>query len=83
MLKRNVIIAKGTRVGPRSSIGQSAIGQDCVIGADVSLTGVYLMDNVCIGDNCTLSECMLDDGVVIKSGTSISDGSILASGVRA
>lgn len=45
------------------------------------MDGCYLMNDVQVENGCTLTDCMLDDGVVVKMNTSISGGSILAKGV--
>ena len=59
----NVMVGKGTKISGSSKIlGPCIIGENCIIGANV-----ILGPNVSIGDNSKLSDCDIQNSIVMKN----------------
>ncbi|KAJ3197043.1 hypothetical protein HK101_006506 [Irineochytrium annulatum] len=96
VLKSHVAIGAGTKVGENTTIERSVIGRSCTIGtglrvetrcidirlgANVTLSGAYLWDNVTIGDNCTIMRSILADNVGVLAGVKMQRGCVVSFGV--
>ena len=46
------------------------------------LDGVYVWDNVTIGDRCEVRMSILDDGVHLENGVKVTEGCVLGRQVR-
>lgn len=75
-------------IGPRSAlqqnthVHQSTLGADCTIGPGTTITKSYAFDDVRIGANCTLEECILGKGVDIGDGVKVGKGVLVGDGVK-
>ncbi|GAB4225351.1 MAG: bifunctional UDP-N-acetylglucosamine diphosphorylase/glucosamine-1-phosphate N-acetyltransferase GlmU [Francisella sp.] len=77
IMKKGVSIADPNRFDVRGNLD---IGKDCWIDINVIIRGdVKVGNNVVIGANCILKNCIIEDGVKIKP-NSIVDGSIIRQG---
>ncbi|ASG68470.1 bifunctional protein GlmU [Francisella halioticida] len=74
------IMAKGVSIADPNRFdvrGHLDVGKDCWLDVNVIIKGnVKLGNNVVIGANCTLKDCIIEDNVKIKS-NSVVDGSII------
>jgi translation initiation factor eIF-2B subunit epsilon len=75
-------------VGPRSALAQntivyqSTLGADCSVGPNTSIISSYIFDDVRIGANCKLEECIIGKEVHISDGVKIGKGALIGNGVR-
>lgn len=80
-IDKNVLIGEKTKVGCGVTITNSVIGSNCEIADNVVIDGAYIWNDVTVGSNCNLSNCILAEKVILKSGVKIEFGSILGSNV--
>lgn len=75
-------------IGPRTTLNthtlvrQSTLGADCSISPNTSIISSYLFDDVRVGANCVLEECIIGRDVHIADGVKIGRGALLGNGVR-
>ncbi|XP_054711048.1 translation initiation factor eIF-2B subunit epsilon-like [Uloborus diversus] len=81
ILKQNVAIKGGTKIGENTVISHSVIGENCIIGNNVEIKGCYIWNNVQIGDGCKLETCLLADNVMIHKNVLIKPGCVIGSEV--
>jgi len=62
-------------------VNASVIGQKCTIGAGSTIKDSYIFDNAVIGANCTVERSIIGAAVVIKDGSHIPKGCLIADGV--
>lgn len=74
---------EGVEVDPTAHIAPTAhLGTRVRIGAGASVSGLTVIGAHCrIGQNATITDCILEDGVIVEDGATLS-GVILDSGVR-
>ncbi|XP_047944614.1 translation initiation factor eIF-2B subunit epsilon-like [Salvia hispanica] len=72
------VIGSGTTIGKHSEVSNSVIGEDCVIGSNVSIDGCYIWNKVKIEDGCRLKHAIVCDGVTMKSGVVLEAGTVLS-----
>ncbi|GMK58734.1 hypothetical protein CspeluHIS016_0601760 [Cutaneotrichosporon spelunceum] len=89
----NVILSRTTTLqGPlligaksvldnNTRIVQSTLGRQCHVGANTTILCSYIFNDVTIGDDCFLDECMIGNGVVIHNGVHIGKGALIGDGV--
>jgi NDP-sugar pyrophosphorylase family protein len=70
-----VVIGPNCKIGENTSITDSVIWHDTVIGAGVKIKSSILADNCKIGDNVTLTEAVLGDHVTMIDGLKLKKGS--------
>jgi len=58
-ISSNCIVSATARIGERTTVKQSSIGQHCVIGKNVKITGSVIMDHVVIQDGAKVDNCVL------------------------
>ncbi|WWC90224.1 uncharacterized protein L201_005157 [Kwoniella dendrophila CBS 6074] len=92
--KDNVVLSRTTTlsgpllIGPRSALAhnthihQSTLGGDCTVGPGTTITQSYVFDDVRIGANCILRECIIGEGVIIGDDVKVGKGALLGNGVR-
>ena len=74
LMTNGATLADPSRVDVR---GELTTGQDCFIDVNAVFEGrVILGDNVTIGANCVLKNCVIGDGTVVEPFTSIDDAQI-------
>ena len=71
------ILSAGVTVGEGSTIRRSVVGPGCRIGADCHLDGAYLWEGVRVEAACRLTDCILSDRVLVRTGTVIEAGCLL------
>lgn len=64
----SVLIAPNTTLSERVAIKDTVIGSGCTIGTGAKLTRCLLMDNVTIGDFCSLQGCIIGPRARITGG---------------
>ena len=57
--------------------GPLVIGDNCKLGAGVSISHSILLDGVSIGDGSKVTECVLGSRSCLREGSQISDGTII------
>ncbi|XP_042020766.1 translation initiation factor eIF-2B subunit epsilon-like isoform X2 [Salvia splendens] len=72
------VIGSRTTIGKHSEVSNSVIGEDCVIGSNVSIDGCYIWNKVNIEDGCRLKHAIVCDGVTMKSGAVLEAGVVLS-----
>ncbi|MEW5304708.1 MAG: hypothetical protein WDW36_007300 [Sanguina aurantia] len=77
----DVCAGAGTSIGEYARVAQSVIGRNCRIGANVSLLGCYIQDNVTIHDGAQLRFSMVCERAVVRPGAVLNPGSIVSYGV--
>ncbi|RKO86719.1 hypothetical protein BDK51DRAFT_45688 [Blyttiomyces helicus] len=77
VLEEQVVIGAGTSIGEKSRIRKSVIGRNCKIGANVTIDGAYIWDNVTIDDDCTVSKSIVAEGVHLKAGVEVKHGCLI------
>ncbi|KFM76255.1 Translation initiation factor eIF-2B subunit epsilon, partial [Stegodyphus mimosarum] len=81
ILKQNIVIGKGTKIGDNTIITNSVIGRNCMIGENVEIKGSYLWNDVSLGNNCKLDTCLLAENVVLRKNVTVNPGCVLGSEV--
>jgi carbonic anhydrase/acetyltransferase-like protein (isoleucine patch superfamily) len=79
---KNVVIGRGTTLGPRVKLRSSVIGRECTIGQDSKLSHSYLWENVTVGEHCRISSAILSNNVEVGSWSIVEPGCLLGTGVR-
>jgi NDP-sugar pyrophosphorylase family protein len=74
------VIGPNCKIGENTSISDSVIWHDTVIGGGVKIKGSILADNCKIGDAVTLTEAVLGDHVTIIEGVKLKKGSRIMPG---
>ncbi|KAF9567546.1 nucleotide-diphospho-sugar transferase [Agrocybe pediades] len=77
----NTLIGSSTKVSENVTVNASVIGQRCTIGAGSTVTSSYIFDSAVIGANCTVERSIIGAGVVIKDGSHIPRGCLIADDV--
>lgn len=90
----NVVLSRSTAldgpllIGPRSALAHnthvilSTLGADCSVGPNTFINRSYIFDDVRIGANCRLEECMIGKGVEIADGAQVGRGALIGNGVK-
>eukprot|EP01137_Pigoraptor_chileana_P005673 Opistho-2@49062 len=78
VLKEDVIIGHGSRIGENTRIAQSIIGKNCIIGAGVTIEGSYLWDGVVVEDGSKIIKSILCHRTRVKHHVTVNCGSILS-----
>lgn len=81
VLKENVVIGPGTKIGTNSTIMQSVIGCNCTIGDNVTLQNAYIWDNVVIADGCHVTSSLIASGAQLRKNVKVSPGCIISCNV--
>lgn len=87
ILSRTTTLHGPLLIGARCSLGtntrivQSTLGRHCLVGANTSVLSSYIFNEVRIGDDCILDECMIGNNVVIGDGAHIGKGALIGDGV--
>ena len=80
-IESGVFIGSGCRIGPDTSVtGNASIGSGCVIAGGCILDGCVLLENVRVGSECTLRNCIVDRDSIIGEQIRLLDNSIVAAG---
>jgi translation initiation factor eIF-2B subunit epsilon len=85
---RSTTLSGPLLIGPRSAlqqnthIHQSTLGADSSIGPGTTISRSYAFDDVRIGANCTLEECIIGQSVVIGDGVVVGRGALIGDGVK-
>ena len=75
-------------IGPRSTLNthtllrKSTLGADCSVSPNTTITSSCIFDEVRIGANCDLRECIIGRDVHIADGVKIGRGALIGNGVR-
>lgn len=89
----NVILSRTTTlqgpllIGARSVLNnntrivQSTLGRHCLVGSNTTILSSYIFNDVNIGNECFLDECMIGNSVIIGDGAHIGKGALLGDGV--
>ena len=78
----NTLLGPSTQVREEAQVTASTIGAHCSIGTATVLRNAYLFDDVTIGPNCVLENCIVGAGVQVGEGSRIARGSLVADGVK-
>lgn len=81
VLEKNCMIGGETCVAEDVQMVNTVVGRNCKIGRNSKLTRCYLFEGVVIEDNCVLSHCIIDCGVVVKGGVVAKRGCIFGKNV--
>uniref|UniRef100_A0A6B2E7N3 Translation initiation factor eIF2B subunit epsilon n=1 Tax=Phlebotomus kandelakii TaxID=1109342 RepID=A0A6B2E7N3_9DIPT len=76
VLKGSLVMHEGSSVGENSWLSHSVVGKGCRIGNNCKVTDSFIFDDVTIEDNCRLDHCVLGRGVIVKSGATLTGGSV-------
>jgi translation initiation factor eIF-2B subunit epsilon len=57
------------------------IGQNCTIGAGSIIKNSYIFENTIIGARCVVERSIIGEGVVVKDGSHVPLGCLIAEGV--
>ena len=71
--KENSTVSEGLELGEKSVYKQTSIGKKCSIGARSKLNNCVVMDNVKIGDGCTIQNSVICSQAVIENNCSLND----------
>ncbi len=80
-LQGPLLIGAKSVLNNNTRIVQSSLGRHCLVGANTTILSSYIFNNVNIGDDCFLDECMIGNGVVINDGAHIGKGALIGDGV--
>ena len=75
-------------IGPRSTLNthtlvrKSTLGADCSVSPNTTIDSSCIFDEVRIGANCDLRECIIGRDVHIADGVKIGRGALIGNGVR-
>ncbi|KAG7194816.1 uncharacterized protein KQ657_004497 [Scheffersomyces spartinae] len=61
------LVGEGTTLDERTHVKRTVVGNDCVIGKRVKLTGCLLLNNVTIEDDVQLENCIVGHDVRIQT----------------
>ena len=75
-----VVIGPNCKIGEKTSISDSVIWHDTVIGEGVKIKSSILADNCKIGDDVTLTAAVVGDHVTIIDGIKPKNGSRIMPG---
>jgi translation initiation factor eIF-2B subunit epsilon len=64
------------------TVYQSTLGADCALGPNTSVRESYIFDDVRIGANCSLNNCIVGRNVQIGDNVKIGKGVLLGDGVK-
>lgn len=90
----NVLLSRTTNlhgpvlVGARCTLGnytrvtRSTLGARCSVGANTTIRMSYIFNNVRIGNDCKLEECMIGNSVTLGDGVVIGKGALIGDGVK-
>lgn len=87
VLSRTCTIGNNTLIGAHSQIYDnveivaSVIGQHCVIEAGCTIRNSYIFDHTVVGANCVIDQSIIGTGVVMREGTTVKKGCLVADGV--
>jgi translation initiation factor eIF-2B subunit epsilon len=74
------MVGSNSHVGRDCNIVGTVIGQNCVIGNEVTMRDSHVWEQVTVEDGATVIQSILAHGVVIKKGATISRGCVVGSG---
>ena len=77
----NTLIGSSTQVAENVQIIASVIGQNCTIGAGSIIKNSYIFENTIIGARCVVERSIISAGVVVKDGSHVPLGCLIAEGV--
>jgi translation initiation factor eIF-2B subunit epsilon len=77
----NTLIGSSTQVAENVQIIASVIGQNCTIGAGSIIKNSYIFENTIIGVRCVVERSIIGAGVMIKDGSHVPLGCLIAEGV--
>ncbi|BEI83791.1 hypothetical protein CcaverHIS002_0403950 [Cutaneotrichosporon cavernicola] len=80
-LQGPLLIGAKSVLNNNTRIVQSSLGMQCRVGAHTTILSSYIFNDVTIGDDCFLDECMIGNNVVIHSGAHIGKGALIGDGV--
>jgi len=75
------VIGAGSRLGPGCRVGPlAAIGERCVLERGARVTGAVIWERVAVGEEATLTDCLVAEDVHIGAGAVVGPGAILPAG---
>ena len=66
----------------KTKISNSVIGNNCIIGDNVTIRNSIIWETVTIADNCHIENALICENVVIGEGASIFSGAMIDKGVH-
>lgn len=77
-IRQPCVIGAGSRLGSGCRIGPHAVlGERCQVGRDARITGAVLWDDVSIGDEAVLCNCIVATGARIGAGALVGPGVVV------
>lgn len=73
------LFGEGSRLGERSSIKKSVVGNYCCIGNTVKVVNCIVMDGTVIEDGCKLEGCIIGPNAVIREKCQLKDCDVAGS----
>ena len=70
-------LTSGAHIGP-----QAVVGRHCSVGSDSSVERAVLHDQVAVGADCVLRECILAEGVRVGDGAEVRPGAVVGKGAQ-
>ena len=77
----NTLIGSSTQVAENVQIIASVIGRNCTIGAGSIIKNSYIFENTIIGTRCVVERSIIGAGVIVKDGSHVPVGCLIAEGV--
>jgi mannose-1-phosphate guanylyltransferase len=75
------VIGAGSRLEAACRVGPDAVlGQRCLVGRGARITGAVIWDDVSVGADATLTDCIVASGVRIGAGAHVGPGVVLEAG---
>jgi len=81
-VRRKTVLGEGTKIGERSTVGDSTLGRGSSVGSDVVISGSYIWENVSIGNGSKVQQAIIADEAVIGRNCVIEQGALISFGVR-
>ena len=78
----NVAIGSSSEIDANSLVTFSTIGPNCKIGKNVRIINSIIGSGVKIGDDCSIVGSILFDDIVIESGVTVQGGCTISKGVH-
>lgn len=79
---RKTVLGEGTKIGERSTIGDSTLGRGSSIGSDVEISGSYIWENVSMGNGSKVQQAIIAAEAVIRQDCVIEQGALIPFGAR-
>lgn len=73
------LVSTSSRIGDKTSVKRSCIGDHCIIGEKAKIANCVLMNHVTIEDNCNIQGSIICNNAVICSSAEIKDCIVVAS----